>query len=107
MAVRTHVLNVLAFGMALSLPAVEAAQAAGAIERACRQSDRRAASASLCRCIQTVAETRLSRSDRRVVSKWILDPQEAQNISRSDRRSDERLWERYKRFGAAAARSCG
>ncbi|CUH76863.1 hypothetical protein TRM7557_01099 [Tritonibacter multivorans] len=107
MAGFSKAVRVAAIAAMMALPVAEAASAAGAIERACRQSDRNAASPRLCRCIQSVANQRLNRSERRLVSKWFLDPQEAQNVSRSDRRSDERLWQRYKTFGAAAAQSCG
>ena len=107
MAGFSKAVRVAAIAAMVSLPVAEAASAAGAIERACRQSDRSAANPRLCRCIQSVANQRLNRSERKVVSKWFLDPQEAQKVSRSDRRSDERLWQKYKLFGAAAARSCG
>ncbi|KIC12321.1 hypothetical protein RA19_03565 [Leisingera sp. ANG-M1] len=80
---------------------------AGAIERACRQSDRNAATPSLCNCIQKVANRSLTRSERKTVSKWFADPHQAQVVRQSDNRSDERLWERYKLFGDRAARTCG
>lgn len=80
---------------------------AGAIERACRQSDRSAASPSLCNCIQKVANRSLTRSERKTVSKWFADPHQAQVVRQSSNHSDERLWERYKAFGDHATRSCG
>lgn len=80
---------------------------AGSIERACRQSDRTAASPRLCRCIQQVADRSLSRGEQRTVAKWFSDPHRAQVVRQSDRRSDERLWLRYKAFGEHAAQSCG
>ncbi|AFO88204.1 MULTISPECIES: hypothetical protein [Phaeobacter] len=79
---------------------------AGAIEKACRQSDRTAASPSLCRCIQSVANASLNRSERKTVSKWFSDPHQAQVVRQSSRSSDERLWKRYKSFGENAARVC-
>ncbi len=106
MAGYSNAMRVAVLAAVLALPIAEAASAAGAIERACRQSERSAASPSLCRCIQSVANRRLNRSERKVVSTWLLDPQEAQIVSRSDRRSDESLWQRYQEFGDAAARSC-
>lgn len=78
---------------------------AGAIENACRQSSR-GASPSLCGCIQQVASHKLTRSEQRKVSKWFSDPHQAQVVRQSSRRSDERLWQRYKAFGATAARAC-
>lgn len=80
---------------------------AGAIERACRQSDRTAATPSLCSCIQQVANRSLTRSERKTVSKWFGDPHQAQVVRQSSRSSDERLWLRYKAFGDTAARTCG
>ena len=80
---------------------------AGTIERACRQSDRTAASPRLCRCIQQVADQSLTRSEQRTVAKFFADPHRAHVVRQSDRRSDERLWLRYKAFGENAARSCG
>lgn len=83
-----------------------AQSSAGAIERACRLSDRTAASPRLCSCIQQVANNKLSRGEQRTVAKWFADPHQAQVVRQSDRRSDERLWLRYKAFGENAARSC-
>ncbi len=76
------------------------------VERACRQSDR-PASQSLCRCIGRVADSTLSRTDQRVVAKWFKDPDQAQSVRQSDRRSDERLWQKYQAFGSVAVRRCG
>ncbi|MEX0349100.1 MAG: hypothetical protein AB3N15_06705 [Paracoccaceae bacterium] len=80
---------------------------AGAISKACRASDRPAANTRLCNCIQRVANQSLSASERRKVAKWFSDPHEAQEIRMSDKRSDERLWRRYKAFGARAQNNCG
>jgi len=79
----------------------------GAIERACRNSDRPAATPQLCRCIQKVANRTLDRAERKRVAKWFRDPHQAQVVRQSDRRSDELLWERYKAFGEKARRTCG
>ncbi|MFW8635286.1 hypothetical protein [Cribrihabitans pelagius] len=82
------------------------AAGAGVIENACRQSNRSAPPA-LCGCIQQVASHSLTRAEQRTVSKWFRDPHQAQVVRQSSRRSDERLWLRYKAFGATAARACG
>ncbi|MGR3759926.1 hypothetical protein ACUXV3_07295 [Roseobacteraceae bacterium NS-SX3] len=79
---------------------------AGAIERACRQSDRGAARPAVCRCLQQVADRRLTRSERKTVSKWFRDPHQAQVVRQSSRGRDARLWQRYKAFGETAARAC-
>ncbi|MCD9149482.1 hypothetical protein [Pseudophaeobacter flagellatus] len=85
---------------------VQPAQA-GVIERACRNSDRIAASPALCNCIQKVANQQLSSSERRTVSKWFADPHQAQVVRQSSNSRDERLWLRYKVFGDTAAKTCG
>ncbi len=80
---------------------------AGVIERACRQSNRTAASPQLCRCIQGVANRSLNALERRRVARWFADPHQAQEVRQSDRRGDAELWERYKAFGERAAKICG
>lgn len=80
--------------------------ASGVIDRACRQSDRPAATPQLCGCIQKVANRSLNMSERRKVAKFFDDPHRAQEIRMSDRASDEALWERYKAFGAKARETC-
>lgn len=78
----------------------------GVIERACRNSDRPAATPSLCNCIQRVANHSLNFSERRKVAKWFDDPHQAQEVRMSDRSSDEALWLKYKAFGQKAAATC-
>jgi hypothetical protein len=79
---------------------------AGAIERACRQADRTAASPSMCGCIQQVANASLTRSERKKVASWFDDPHQAQVVRQSSRSGDEQLWLRYKAFGERASRTC-
>ncbi|AVO38743.1 hypothetical protein [Pukyongiella litopenaei] len=79
---------------------------AGVIERACRASDRAAATRQMCSCIQSVANKHLSRSEQRKASKFFADPHMAQEVRQSDKRSDEVLWKRYKAFGRQAAQTC-
>jgi len=78
----------------------------GVIDRACRGSDRSAASPQLCSCIQKVANASLNRGERRKVAKWFNDPHQAQVVRQSDRSSDEVLWLRYKAFGEQAKKTC-
>jgi hypothetical protein len=78
---------------------------AGQIQQACMASGRTASSA-LCVCIQSVANQTLSRSEQRKVAKFFSDPHRAQEVRQSDRASDERLWTRYRQFGAAAQNYC-
>lgn len=94
----------LSIGFVVAPPApVEA----GVIKRACLDSNRRAANPQLCSCIQKVANKSLKGSERRKVAKWFDDPHKAQQTRMSDRTADERLWKRYKAFGAKARASCG
>lgn len=79
---------------------------ASPIERACLSSPRDGASRRLCSCIGRVAEQTLSSSDQRKAAKFFKDPHSAQVVRQSDRRSDERFWERYVDFGATAAAVC-
>lgn len=88
------------------LTAVPAAAATGVIERACRMSDRPAATSRLCGCIQSVANQSLNYSERRKVAKWFDDPHQAQKVRMSDRDSDEALWLKYKAFGEKARATC-
>jgi len=80
---------------------------AGVISRACMKSPRNAKSATLCRCIQKVANRTLSAKDRRLAAKFFRKPQLAQDVRQSDRRSHEIFWKKYKAFGAAAKAKCG
>ncbi|MBO6602520.1 MULTISPECIES: hypothetical protein [Paracoccaceae] len=80
---------------------------ANAIERACNQSDRRAANRQLCGCIGVVADMTLSRTDQRQAARFFSDPQRAQDVRMSDRASDEAFWDRYRSFGETAEAMCG
>jgi hypothetical protein len=101
------ILMALGVAVLVTTSPVPAAAGLGVIDRACRASDRASSSPQLCRCIQKVANSSLSRGERRKVAKWFNSPQKAQEVRQSDRRSDEALWKRYKAFGARAESSCG
>ncbi len=79
---------------------------AGRIERACKASDRNAASSALCRCIQKAANAKLTFSDRRLAAKFFKKPDLAQETRQSDDPRKERFWKRYKSFSAHAAKVC-
>lgn len=79
---------------------------AGPMERACNKSDRRAASRTMCNCIQQVADFALSKKDQRLAATFFKDPHKAQDIRQSDNRNHEAFWLRYKDFAAAAGASC-
>lgn len=88
--------------MALSAPVAHA----GKIENACIKAGRKAASRSLCGCIQEAADLTLSKRDQSRAAVFFQDPHKAQVTRQSDRRSDEEFWLRYKEFGNAAQAFC-
>lgn len=79
---------------------------AGAIERACLGSDRKAANRALCGCIQQVADLTLDRRDQRLAAKFFKDPHKAQEIRQSDKSSHEVFWKKYRQFGDTAKAYC-
>lgn len=95
----------LAFALSLS-SLTGSAVTAGPISNACLQADRRAASRSLCNCIQSVANRALSRTDQRTAAKFFKDPEKAQDMRRSDRQSHEKFWDRYAAFSQNASAQC-
>ncbi|MEL7211632.1 MAG: hypothetical protein AAGK92_03150 [Pseudomonadota bacterium] len=99
-------LTILAALVALSTPVFATFAEAGPITRACMQSDRKAASRSLCNCIQKAANTHLSRGDQRLAASFFKDPHKAQEIRQSDRRSHETFWKKYRAFGSTAETYC-
>ncbi|MCP5073933.1 MAG: hypothetical protein GY947_11650 [Rhodobacteraceae bacterium] len=93
--------------MALAVFCIAApAFSAGTIERACNKSDRRAATRSLCGCIQDIADIKLTSSDQKLAAKFFADPHLAQETRQSDNEAKERFWKRYKAFGQTASDSC-
>jgi hypothetical protein len=91
---------------ALSMMFVASAATAGPISSACNQSNRQAATPSLCSCIQRVADRTLQGSDQRRVASFFRDPDKAQLVRMSQKRTDDAFWERYSRFGQQAEASC-
>jgi hypothetical protein len=89
-----------------ALPLLGTAATAGSIERACLNSDRAAASRSLCGCIQQAADMTLTGSEQRRAAGFFNNPDKAHSVwlSKSDR--DDEFWDRYKNFGATAEAMC-
>lgn len=81
--------------------------AAGPIESACLRSDRAAASRRLCGCVQEVADRTLRPADQRRAARFFADPDRAQDVRMSTSDRDNDFWDRYRRFGEAAAATCG
>mgnify|MGYP001299839353 CR=1 FL=1 len=79
---------------------------AGPVENACNRSDRSAATRSLCRCIDNVAQQTLTRSEQRRAARFFSNPDEAQAVRMSRSAADNEFWARYRAFGDAAERFC-
>lgn len=91
---------------AFVLPVAPAPVQAGPIETACSRSDRSNGNRALCRCIQSVANQTLTRSDQRRAARFFRDPQRAQDMRTSSSTRDSAFWTRYRAFGSAAERHC-
>lgn len=98
-------MKALSFLIIMSLAGTGIAQAE-VIERACMKSPRGGANTQLCGCIQDVANITLSRGEQRTAASFFADPDKAQSMRQSSRRSDERFWKRYQNFGATAEAYC-
>ena len=77
------------------------------IERACLSANRDGTSRAMCGCIQDVADLTLTNRDQELASSFFKNPQKAQDIRQSGRRSHSKFWDRYKEFGATAETFCG
>ena len=95
--------------MALAIVGALAAMPASAnpIERACLQSGRSAANSALCSCIGSAADRTLSARQMRDGARFFRDPQRAQDVRQSSRRTHEDLWQAWRRFGETAEAMCG
>lgn len=78
----------------------------GEVGKACIAADRRAANSSLCSCVQRAANATLTGSEQVRAATFFEDPQLAQDTRQSDNSSNERFWQRYKKFSATAKRMC-
>ncbi len=79
----------------------------GEIGKACISADRQSASRSLCSCVQQAANSTLNGSDQLRAASFFANPELAQDTRRSDRRGDERFWDRYEVFTQRAQQRCG
>jgi hypothetical protein len=92
--------------LAAALAALPSLTQAGIIERACLSSERSGGDRALCGCIQQAANRTLTASDQRLAARFFADPDRAQEIRQSDRRSHAVFWERYRSFGEFAEAVC-
>jgi len=95
-----------ATAVALFLPLLSTGAAAGPIEKACLNSDRRGVNRQVCNCIQQVADMTLRGADQRRAAKFFSNPDQAQQVRMSDSDSDNAFWDRYKAFGENASALC-
>lgn len=93
-----------AYLVAILLVAGGAAQA-DTIRQACLTADR-SAHPALCACIQDAANRTLSARDQKVAARFFSDPDEAEAMRMSKRRSHEAFWDRYQAFGDFARSLC-
>lgn len=98
-----HLLSVAVAGVFLAAPQIASA---GPIENACVRSDRGQAARALCRCIDSVAQTTLTRSEQRRAARFFSDPDRAQAVRMSKTARDNEFWARYRAFGASAEQYC-
>ena len=92
-------------GLLLTMTA-SSAPAGDLIRKACLKAGRTGATRTLCKCIQSVADTSLKRKEQKLAASFFKDPHKAQVIRQSDNRNHEAFWTRYKAFGAAAEDTC-
>lgn len=96
-------LSIAATGLMLVGPQ---AAFAGPIEKACLRSDRPQATRAMCRCVDSVAQSTLTRSEQRRAASFFSDPDRAQQVRMSKTASDNAFWDRYRAFGASAEQYC-
>jgi len=82
------------------------AAAAGPVERACLASARASGNASLCGCIQKVANVTLAGADQLMVAQFFLNPDKAETVRMQSSTSANAFWDRYTVFGQQAAMAC-
>ena len=99
--------KVLMVGSLVMLAACGGNLVTGDVGKACVAADRKSASTRLCSCVQQAANQTLSRSEQRRAATFFEEPHLAQETRQSDNSSNERFWNRYKKFSATAKRMCG
>ncbi len=91
---------------ALCMTMTGEAAVAGPISSACNQSSRSTATATLCSCIQAVADQTLRGADQKRAAGFFRNPDKAQEAFLSKKRVDDAFWERYSVFGQQAETVC-
>jgi hypothetical protein len=96
----------LAAVAALSCAVMASGASADPIRSACMKSDRKAANARVCGCLQQVADMTLRSADQKRAAKFFTDPDKAQEVRMSTSDRDNEFWDRYKNFGETAEAYC-
>lgn len=78
----------------------------GVVAEACQASDRSAANARLCSCIQQAANITLRGADQSKAAEFFADPQLAHDVKMSTSAANDAFWERYKNFTNTAGQMC-
>jgi hypothetical protein len=78
----------------------------GDISRACLSANRSAATPTLCKCVQDVANRELSRRDRTRVADFFVNPENANYTKISDTTANDAFWKRYRAFTSSARNQC-
>lgn len=81
--------------------------AGGVIASACLDASQPGATRERCGCVQAVANTTLTSTDQSLGASFFRDPHRAQEIRQSSNSGNERFWQRWRAFGAEAAKICG
>ena len=97
---------IMALGALSILVSCGGGRANGVIGQACQASDRSAASAQLCSCIQRAANATLRGSDQSKAAEFFADPQLAHDTKMSTTAANDAFWVRYTNFTETAQRSC-
>ncbi len=81
--------------------------ATGEISRACMAAGRSAATPALCACVQAVANSELSASDRNRAARFFAEPELANSARFSNPSGPDAFWHRYRAFTDKARQQCG
>lgn len=95
-----------AMAVALAMSSAAGAAYASPVESACLNSGRSQANGALCRCIGSVAQQTLTRSEQRRAARFFRDPDLAQQVRMSRSEADNAFWARYRAFGERAEQFC-
>ena len=96
----------VAFAALLALTSCGSGRVSGEIGTACMKAGRSAANARLCSCVQSAANQTLRGNDQSRAAEFFADPDKAQETRRSDARSNEAYWARYRNFVNTAEKMC-